>query len=47
MIQPTIKKRSSSAHVFNLNADLNENPVNPPTTKKHEALVKLRRETKI
>jgi hypothetical protein len=46
-IQPTMKKRASSARIFSLNADIEENRVNPPTTLKHEALVKLRRETKI
>ena len=44
-IQPTMKKRASSVKF--LNADLETNPVNPSTTKKHEALVKLRRDTKI
>ena len=39
MIQPTLKKRSSSAKIFGLNADLDENRINPPTTKKHQALV--------
>ena len=45
LINPTKKKRSSSVKAFN--ADLEMNQINPSTTKKHEALVKMRRETKI
>lgn len=43
IINPTMKKRASSVKAFNL--DLAEPVVNPPTTKKHEAMVKMRRET--
>lgn len=46
-IAPTLKKRASSAKFIHLNADLEENKINPPTTLKHEALVKVRREAKI
>ena len=43
IINPTKKKRARSAK---LNLDLAEPPAyNPPTTKKHEALVALRRQT--
>jgi hypothetical protein len=41
LINPTMKKRAGSVRA--LNADL-EAPMNPPTTKKHEALVAMRRE---
>lgn len=42
-INPTMKKRSQSVK---FNIDLEEaNKINPPTTKKHEALVALRRQT--
>jgi len=41
IINPTKKLRASSARI---NLDLEEKVSNPPTTKKHEAMVKLRRE---
>jgi hypothetical protein len=41
LINPTLRKRATSTR--NLNADLGEAPVCPPTTKKHEAMVAVRR----
>jgi len=44
LINPTKKKKRPASH--KLNSDLVQAPVaNPPSTKKHEALVKLRRES--
>lgn len=44
IINPTMRKRR--ARSANLNRDLLDGPVNnPPTTKKHQALVELRRRT--